>query len=82
MLPHVMRYLAPPTGAPQGRIAEALGSSGCAADAVAELIQQLGLPVHLGAYGLSEADLVAAAKPVASEAYPLEELVAVYRAAM
>jgi alcohol dehydrogenase class IV len=82
MLPHVMRYLAPRTGAPQGRIAEALGSSGCAADAVAELIHQLGVPVHLGAYGLSEADLVAAAKPVASEAYLLEELVAVYRAAM
>jgi hypothetical protein len=54
----------------------------CAADAVSELIAALGLPRHLAAYGLSDADLLEAAKPVASAEYPLEDLVAIYRAAL
>jgi alcohol dehydrogenase class IV len=52
-----------------------------AADAVYELIGALGQPQHLSAYGLSEADLEAAARPVARAEYPLEDLVGIYRAA-
>jgi alcohol dehydrogenase class IV len=92
LLPHVMRYLGPRSAHVQARIAAALGvdvaempvelAAGCAADAVSELVEALGLPRHLAAYGLSEADLLEAAKPVASADYPLEDLVAIYRSAL
>ena len=83
LLPHVMRYLEPRTAATQARIVEALcGRPGSAADAVADLIRSLGLPNHLAAYGLTDADLVAAAEPVASDRYPLEDLVGIFRAAL
>jgi maleylacetate reductase len=92
MLPHVMRYLAPGRPEPLSRVASALGvqtaempvevAARCAADAVANLIEELGLPHHLAAYGLSDDDLVAAARPVASPEYPLEDLVAIYHAAL
>jgi alcohol dehydrogenase class IV len=86
-----MRYLAGRNPVPLARAAAALGvdtaempselAAQRAADAVADLIHALGLPEHLGPYGLSEADLEAAAGPVASDVYPLEDLVAIYRAA-
>jgi alcohol dehydrogenase class IV len=83
LLPHVMRYLAPRTGAAQERIAAALSADGVsAADAVASLIQTLGLPRHLADFALSEADLEAAARPVAGSEYPLDDLVNIYRAAL
>jgi alcohol dehydrogenase len=92
VLPHVMRYLAPRSAAVQARIAAVLGvdvsqmpveqAASCASDAVSRLIEKLGLPHRLGAYGLSDDDLVAAARPVATEAYPLEDLVGIYRAAL
>lgn len=92
LLPHVMRYVAPRTGPAQARIAEALGvdvrempveqAARCAADAVAELIDRLDLPHRLSAYSLSEADLEAAARPLASAALPFEDLVGIYRAAL
>jgi alcohol dehydrogenase len=91
VLPHVMRYLAPRTQAQQARIASALGvdvrempldqAAACAADAVADLVARLELPRHLAAYGLSQDDLEAAARPVASDRYPLADLVGIYRAA-
>jgi alcohol dehydrogenase len=91
VLPHVMRYLAPRHCEPLARIAVALGvdttsmpneqAARGAADAVAELIRELGLPAHLGAYGLTERDLIEAATPVASAAYPLDDLVGIYNAA-
>ncbi|HEY3063675.1 MAG TPA: iron-containing alcohol dehydrogenase [Chloroflexota bacterium] len=91
VLPHVMRYLAPRTLRAQASIAAALGAdvrempleqaAACAADAVAALIAALDLPRHLGAFGLSAADLEAAAQPVASAEYPLADLLAIYRAA-
>ncbi len=91
VLPHVMRYLAPRTLRAQALIAAALGTdvrempleqaAACAADAVAALVAALDLPHHLSAFGLSEADIEAAARPVASAEYPLADLVAVYRAA-
>jgi alcohol dehydrogenase len=92
VLPHVMRYLASRTVTQQVRIAAALGvdvremplerAARCAADAVADLIARLELPHHLRAYGLSEADLEAAARPVASAEYPFEDLLGIYRAAL
>jgi len=92
LLPHVMRYLAPRTAVAQARIAQALGvdvrempveqAARYAADAVAELIDRLDLPHHLSAYGLSQADLEAAARPVASAALPFEDLVGIYVAAL
>jgi maleylacetate reductase len=92
LLPHVMRYLAPSHAAALARIAEALGvdpggpplerAAMAAGHAVAELIRELGLPQRLSAYGLTDADLLAAATPVASKAYPLEDLLAIYRAAL
>jgi maleylacetate reductase len=82
LLPHVMRYLAPRTQLQQARIGEALGvPPTCAADAIQDLIASLGLPRHLSDYGLSDADLEAAARPVASETYPFDDLVGIYRAA-
>jgi alcohol dehydrogenase len=92
LLPHVMRYLAPRSAPAQARIAEALGvdtrempiqsAAAHAADAVADLIRALALPTALSAYGLTESDLLAAAQPVASEKFPLDDLVAIYRAAL
>jgi maleylacetate reductase len=92
VLPHVMRYLATRQPEPLARAASALGvetgemplegAARCAADAVAGLVGALGLPQRLGAYGLSDEDLVAAARPVASDALPLEDLVGIYRAAL
>src|SRR5262249_2348493 len=84
VLPHVMRYLAPRAPTPLARIAEAMGvdvrerpldrAALLAADAVGALIEDLELPCHLGAYGLSDADLEAAARPVASPSLPLDDL--------
>jgi alcohol dehydrogenase class IV len=85
LLPHVMRYLAPRTAEAQVRIATALGATNptpeAAANAVAELIVRLGPPHHLGAYGLSDADIDEAVQPVASAQYPAEDLRAIYRPA-
>jgi maleylacetate reductase len=91
VLPHVMRYLAPGNAARLARIADALGvdtgnlgeadSAARAADAVADLIAHLELPHHLGDFGLSDADLVEAVRPVASDAHPADDLLEVLRAA-
>jgi alcohol dehydrogenase class IV len=92
VLPHVMRYLVPRTAPAQARIAQALGvdvrempveqAAACASDAVADLIRRLELPNRLAAYRLRQADLEAAARPVASAAFPFEDLVGIYRAAL
>jgi alcohol dehydrogenase class IV len=92
VLPHVMRYLAPRTAPAQAQIAQALGvdvrempleqAAACASDAVADLIRRLDLPTRLSAYGLTQLDLEAAARPVASEAFPFEDLVGIYKAAL
>jgi alcohol dehydrogenase len=91
LLPHVMRYLCSRSAAAQASIASALGvdtrempieqAAAKAADAAYDLIAALGQPQHLGEYGLSDADLEAAARPVASADYPLEDLIGIYRAA-
>jgi alcohol dehydrogenase class IV len=82
LLPHVLRYLNLTPEAPkaEARIAEALGASD-AADGVAELVAQLGLPRHLSEWNLSDADLVEAARAVATAEHPEADLVAILRAA-
>lgn len=91
LLPHVMRYrarrqadrlalLAPAMGVDRPRAStEELAAA--AADAVYALVGELGLPQHLSAYKLAEAQLREAATPVSGDRYPLEDLVAIYRAA-
>jgi alcohol dehydrogenase class IV len=91
LLPHVMRYLAPRTAAKQACIAAALSvetaglsdeqAAARAADAVVDLIDRLGQPQHLAAYGLSDNDLRAAVVPVAAEGYPADDLLALLHAA-
>ncbi len=80
LLPHVLRVLAPRAPGAAARIADALGA-GDAADGVAELLARLGLPRHLSEWNLSEADLVEAARPVATSEHPQAELMAIMRAA-
>ncbi|HEX6511260.1 MAG TPA: iron-containing alcohol dehydrogenase [Chloroflexota bacterium] len=91
LLPHVMRYrarteaervalLAPAMGVDRpGASAQELASA--AADAVYRLVARLGLPQHLSAYKLTNDQLREAGRPLAGERYPLDDLVAIYRAA-
>ncbi|HKC58882.1 MAG TPA: iron-containing alcohol dehydrogenase [Myxococcales bacterium] len=81
LLPHVMRYLAPRAPETMKRIAEALEAP-TAADGVARLISQLGLPNHLAAYKLSDEDLREAARPVAGAEHPEKDLLGILRAAL
>jgi alcohol dehydrogenase class IV len=81
LLPHVVRLLAPRRPDAAARVAAALGATD-AADGVAALVAELGLPSRLAAWNLSEADLREAARPVASAEHPLDELVGIYRAAL
>ncbi|BDG10730.1 iron-containing alcohol dehydrogenase [Anaeromyxobacter paludicola] len=80
LLPHVLRYLAPRAPGPLARIAAALGAPD-AAGGVAALLDRLGVPRRLSEFGLSDADLVEAARPLATAALPLEDLVGILRAA-
>jgi maleylacetate reductase len=81
ILPHVLRRLAPRAPPAARRIAEALGAPDAAAG-VAELVEALGLPRHLAAYGLSDADLAAAARDVATPDHPEDELLGILRDAL
>jgi alcohol dehydrogenase class IV len=83
LLPHVMRDHQRHQPERMARIAEALGCPpGEAADAVADLIARLRLPRLLRDFALGEEDLSRAAEPLARRfARPIEELVALYRAA-
>ncbi len=81
LLPHVMRYLAPKRPEPMAELARAMGTTGPAADAVFDLIRDLGLPQRIGTYGIGEPELREAAAAVAGR-YPAEDLLAVYLAAL
>lgn len=86
LLPHVMRDAArrPENARVLERVAQAMGRTSAeeAAQAVEDLIAELELPQHLSAFHLSEDDLRAAAEPVARRSHrPLDELMAIYRAA-
>ncbi len=80
LLPHVLRVLAPRKPATAARIAEALGGADAAAS-VADLVAALGLPRHLAAWNLSDADLAEAVRPVATAEHPAAELLGILRAA-
>ena len=62
--------------------AEVVVEVGPAADGVAHLISQLGLPNHLAAYELSEDDLREAVRPVASADRSENDLLGILRAAL
>ena len=91
LMPHVMRYfartkadrlafMAPAMGIPAaGKSDEQLALA--TADAVAGLIESLGLPQHLSKYELTDEQLRTAAQPVAGATHSLEDLVAIYQAA-
>jgi alcohol dehydrogenase class IV len=69
LLPHVMRYLGRNTPLP------------VSADAVQDLIAQLGLPQHIAEYGIGEPELKEAATELAGK-YPDEDLLRIYLAAL
>jgi maleylacetate reductase len=69
LLPHVMRYLGRHKSLPVG------------ADAVQDLITQLGLPQHIGHYGIGEPELSKAASELAGK-FPAEDLLRIYLAAL
>lgn len=81
LLPHVLRYLAPRHPSAAAQIAAALDGRD-AADAVADLIERLEVPRHLAEWHLSDADLLEAARGVASPEHPEPDLVRILRAAM
>jgi maleylacetate reductase len=69
LLPHVMRYLAQSKPLP------------VTADAVQDLIGQLGLPQHIVQYGIGEPELKQAASELAGK-YRAEDLLKIYLAAL
>src|SRR6267378_1709400 len=79
LLPHVMTYLAKKTPERMGFLSEALG--GLAADRVQHLIEFLGLPQHIAAYGIGEPELRLAAGQLAGK-YPAEDLLRIYLSAL
>jgi alcohol dehydrogenase class IV len=81
LLPHVLRYLAPRAPETMRRIAEALDAP-TAADGVARLVSQLGLPSHLAAYKLSDDDLRESVRPVATAERSENDLLGILRAAL
>jgi alcohol dehydrogenase class IV len=81
LLPHVLRVLAPRRPAAAARIAAALDGDDAAA-AVGDLVAALGLPRRLSAWGLSDAELREAVRPVASAEFPEGELLGILRAAL
>lgn len=86
LLPHVLRFYASRRPEPLRRIAAALGANpatpSAAADAVQALIVELGLPRHAAQFGLGEADLVEAARPLVGKPHGEAELLSILRAAL
>jgi maleylacetate reductase len=79
LLPHVMRYLERRIPDRVALLSEAAGSD--PASRVAGLIESLGLPQHIAAYGVGEPELRKAAGELAGK-YPAEELLEVYLSAL
>jgi alcohol dehydrogenase class IV len=80
LLPHVVRFLGPRKPRAVERLRGALG--GEPADAIRDLVTRLGLPQHLAAFRLTEADLRAAVAPLAGKPHSEEELLGIFRAAL
>jgi maleylacetate reductase len=79
LLPHVMRYFERRLPDRMALLAGATGSG--AAGRVHGLIESLGLPQHIAAYGIGEPELRKAATELAGK-YPAEELLEIYLAAL
>jgi alcohol dehydrogenase class IV len=79
LLPHVMRYYERRMPERVAQLGAATGSDPAAR--VQGLIESLGLPQHIAAYGIGDAELRQAAGELAGK-YPAEELIEIYRAAM
>ena len=79
LLPHVIRYL---EGRMPERMAELARATGPdPATRVHGLIESLGLPKHIAAYGIGEPELRKAASELAGK-YPAEDLLEIYLAAL
>ena len=79
LLPHVMRYLERRTPDRMSLLAGATGRD--PATRVHGLIELLGLPQHIAAYGIGEPELRRAAGELAGK-YPAEDLLEIYLAAL
>jgi alcohol dehydrogenase class IV len=79
LLPHVMRYYERRTPDRMALLAAATGSD--PASRVQSLIASLGLPQHIAAYGIGNAELHKAADALAGS-YPAGELLEIYLAAL
>jgi alcohol dehydrogenase class IV len=79
LLPHVMRYLARRMPERMAVLSNVMG--GEAPDCVQQLIVSLGLPNHIGAYGVGEPELARAAAELAGN-YPAEDLLTIYLSAL
>ena len=79
LLPHVMRYLTATMPDRMALLSQVMG--GDAHDRVQELIRSLGLPLHIAAYGIGEAELRRAAGELAGK-YSAADLLAIYMSAL
>ena len=79
LLPHVMRYYKTCMPDRVALLGAATGPD--PAERVERLIESLGLPQHVAAYGIGEPELRKAAKELAGK-YPAEDLLAIYLAAL
>ena len=81
LLPAVMRYLAPSHRQRMEELAVATGGDGDAADAVEQLIKELGLTHRIAQYGIGEPELRTAAAELAGT-YPEADLLQIYMSAL
>jgi maleylacetate reductase len=81
LMPHVMRYLSRDKPERMARLGAATGSVKDAPGDVEALIASLGLPQHIGEYGIGEPELLRAAGEVAGR-YPAGDLLEIYLAAL
>jgi maleylacetate reductase len=79
MLPHVMRYFEPRMPDRLALLAEGTGPGPAAR--VQGLIESLGLPQHIAAYGIGEPELHRAAGELGGK-YPAEDLLEIYLSAL
>jgi maleylacetate reductase len=79
LLPQVMRYYERRTPDRMALLAKAIGPD--PADRVQSLIESLGLPQHIAAYGIGDGELRKAAGEVAGK-YPAKDLLEIYLAAL
>ena len=80
LLPHVLRYLADKMPERMALLGQATGSGNAIGD-VQHLIETLGLPQHIAAYGVGEPELRRAASELGGK-YPSADLLRIYMEAL